>query len=132
MLSSLRRDGIKLGLISDSDGLKGMKMERIEASGLAKLFDSIVVAGEDTPQVKPDSEAFTLMINKLDVSSRNCVSIGDNPATDVDGALRAGMRVIIVKNKLAAQTGSSQRYYLVDRKRLAGFIVDTLRQSDDS
>ena len=132
MLSTLRRDGIKLGLISDSDGLSGMKIERIEASGLAKLFDTIVVAGEDTPQVKPDPEAFMLMIKKLDVGSRNCISIGDNPATDVDGALRAGMKAIIIKNKLVAQSGSSRRYYLVDRKRLAEFIIKTLRQADVS
>jgi HAD superfamily hydrolase (TIGR01509 family) len=130
MLSTLRRDGVKLGLISDSDGLKGMKMERVEASGLAKLFDKIVVAGEDTPQVKPDPEAFILMISKLDVNSRNCVSIGDNPATDVDGALRAGMKAIIIKNNLVAQSGSSKRYYLVDRNRLTRFIIETLQKAD--
>lgn len=128
MLQVLKRYDVKLGLISDSDGLKGMKIERIEASGLARLFDAIVVAGEDTPKVKPDPEAFTLIINRLDIGSRDCVSVGDNPATDVDGALRAGMKVIIIKNKLAAQTSSSQRYYLVERKRLTEFILNTLRK----
>jgi putative hydrolase of the HAD superfamily len=132
MLRTLKHEGIKLGLISDTDGLKGMKKERIEASGLANMFDAIVIAGEDTVNVKPDPGAFTLMINRLDVSSRNCVSIGDNPATDVDGALRTGMKVIIIRNKLAPQAGSSKRYHLVDRKRLTKFIIDTLRATDNS
>jgi hypothetical protein len=40
------------------------------------------------------------------------------------------MKVIIIKNNLAAQTSTSQRYYLVDRRNLTGFIVETLQQAE--
>jgi HAD superfamily hydrolase (TIGR01662 family) len=129
MLRSLRREGIKLGLISDTDGLKGMKMQRIEASGLAKLFDAVVVAGEDTSTVKPEPEAYTLVASRLNISLGNCISIGDNPATDVDGALRTGMKVVIIRNELTPQKSVSQRYYLVERRKLTRFIIDTLRET---
>jgi HAD superfamily hydrolase (TIGR01549 family) len=132
MLHALKHEGIKIGLISDTDGLKNMKTERIEASGLARLFDAIVVAGEDTTHVKPDSEPYILIAERLKVTPRDCVSIGDNPATDVYGALRAGMKTIIIMSRHAPQTGSSQRYYLVERKKMTQFIINSLRTTSSS
>lgn len=132
MLQALKREGIKLGLISDTDGTKGMKTERIEASGLAAMFDATVVAGEETANVKPDAEPYTLIVDRLKTNAASCVSIGDNPGTDVDGALRTGMKVIIIKNKLVPQTANSQRYYLVERGKLTKFITDTLRGKSPS
>lgn len=128
MLDALKHKNIKLGIISDTDGLKGMKMGRIEASGLAKLFDAIVVAGEDTVNVKPDPEPYTLIAEKMEVSPESCISIGDNPSTDVDGALRTRMRAVIIKNENTPQTGLSQRFYAVERKNLVKFIISKLRQ----
>jgi len=125
-LLTLRRRGIKIGVVSDTDGLKGMKSERIQASGLGELFDATVVSGEETAEVKPHTEPFDLICRKLGVHPERCVSVGDNPETDVDGGLKLGMKVIIVKSQETRNEKGSQPYHVVDRKKLTNFIIRIL------
>lgn len=125
-LRTLKRRGTKLGLVSDTDGLKGMKTERIEASGLREFFDASVVSGEETKEVKPHSEPFALISERLGVRPERCVSVGDNPETDVDGGLRLGMKVVIIKNKETKKEKGSKPYYLVDRRELTNSIIRLL------
>jgi HAD superfamily hydrolase (TIGR01549 family) len=128
-LRTLRRKGIKIGVVSDTDGLKGMKAERIQASGLSKFFDATVVSGEETTEVKPHSEPFALISKRLGIRPERCVSVGDNPATDVEGGLNIGMKVLIVKNKKTGGEKEPKEYYIVDRKRLTNFIIRLLEQN---
>jgi putative hydrolase of the HAD superfamily len=125
-LRTLKRRGIKIGLVSDTDGLKGMKIERIEASGLNEFFDALVVSGEETKEVKPHSEPFALISERLEVRPERCVSVGDNPETDVDGGLRLGMKVVIIKNEETKKEKGSNHYYLVDRRELTNSIIRLL------
>jgi len=60
-IRKLKKMGYKLGMVSDSDGTLGMKLYRFKKLPLHRLFDTIVVAGEDTPRVKPGHEAFRLV-----------------------------------------------------------------------
>jgi len=128
-LRTLKRRSIKLGLVSDTDGLKGMKTERIESSGLKEFFDATVVAGEETYEVKPHSEPFSLISERLGVRPERCVSVGDNPATDVEGGLKLGMKVVIIKSKETKNEKGPQSYYIVDRKRLTDFIIRVLGEN---
>ncbi len=128
ILRILKRRGIKLGLVSDTDGLKGMKTERIEASGLRRFFDATVVSGEETIEVKPHSEPFALMSERLGIPAERCVSVGDNPETDVDGGLKLGMKVVIIRSKETRNVKDPQPYYLVDRKRLMNLIIRLLEE----
>jgi putative hydrolase of the HAD superfamily len=96
LLTSLRQKGIKLGLMSDTDGLKGMKAKRIEDAGLVDFFDHILVPGEDTPETKPSTQPFIKMCEKLGVAPENSVHIGDNPKVDISGARELGMKTIIL------------------------------------
>jgi putative hydrolase of the HAD superfamily len=128
-LRTLRHRGIKIGVVSDTDGLKGMKMERLESSGLREFFDAIVVAGEDTVEVKPHSEPFALISERLGVQPEMCVSVGDNPETDVDGGLKLGMKVVIVKSKETKNEKGSHPYLIVYRKRLTNSIIRAIPQN---
>jgi FMN phosphatase YigB (HAD superfamily) len=128
MLSTLRQEGSKLGLVSDTDGLRGMKMRRIEDSGLHEFFDAIVVGGEDTIEVKPHTEPFSLISKMLKVTPRDCVSVGDNPETDVDGGLKLGMQVVIIRNKNSSRENRPTRYHLVKRSGLTRFIVNLIEE----
>nr|MDO8132688.1 HAD hydrolase-like protein [Candidatus Njordarchaeum guaymaensis] len=128
MLSTLKQERIMLGLISDTDGLWGMKTRRIRDSGLHEFFDAIVVGGEDTVEVKPHQEPFVLMAKLLKVTPKNCVSVGDNPETDVDGALKLGMEVVIIRSKNTPQESKSKRYHLVERSKLTRFIITYSRK----
>ena len=95
----LTRAGFRLGMVSDSDGTPGMKMKRIRREPFLKSLEAIVVAGEDTPSVKPSRRPFTLVAERLGLQPNNCVYIGDNPNTDIEGAKGVGMMMILVKRR---------------------------------
>jgi len=95
----LKNAGFRLGMVSDSDGTPRMKMKRIRRQPFLKYLETIVVAGEDTPNVKPSRRPFTLIAEKLGLQPRNCVYIGDNPNTDIQGAKGVGMMMILLKRR---------------------------------
>ncbi len=95
----LKKAGFTLGMVSDSDGTPGMKMKRIRKQPFLKFLAKIVVAGEDTPNVKPSRRPFALVAKRLGLEPRNCVYIGDNPNTDIEGAKGVGMMMILVKRR---------------------------------
>lgn len=95
----LKKAGYRLAMVSDSDGTPGMKKSRIEAVSFRNLFETAVVAGEDTSKVKPSRAPFLLVAKRIGVPARNCVYIGDNPETDVEGAKAVGMTTILVKRR---------------------------------
>lgn len=95
----LKNAGFRLGMVSDSDGTLGMKMKRIRRQPFLKSLEAIVVAGEDTPNVKPSRRPFTLVAERLGLRPWNCVYIGDNPHTDIEGAKGVGMMMILVKRR---------------------------------
>ncbi len=95
----LKRAGFRLAMVSDSDGTPGMKLKRIRKQPFLKDLGTIVVAGEDTPAVKPSREPFLLVAKRLGVRTANCVYIGDNPNTDIKGAKGVGMMMILVKRR---------------------------------
>jgi putative hydrolase of the HAD superfamily len=96
-IDRLKKVGFRLGMVSDSDGTPGMKLKRIRQQPFLKSLEAIVVAGEDTPSVKPSRRPFTLVAERLGLQPGNCVYIGDNPNTDIDGAKGVGMMMILVK-----------------------------------
>lgn len=98
-LSYLKEKGYKLGLITDTDVEPGVKRERVDRLEFVKLFDAVVISGEDTPETKPSPKPFLLLASKLGVSVGECVVVGDKPFTDIKGANDTGMRTIWVKRR---------------------------------
>ncbi|MFX0133766.1 MAG: HAD family hydrolase [Candidatus Hodarchaeota archaeon] len=88
----------KLALISDTDGLKGMKKLRIQKSNIAHYFDYIIVPGDDTQAVKPDPEPFLQIVKmaKVNASKEECIMVGDKPFTDIKGAKNAGFTTVLI------------------------------------
>ncbi len=115
----LKKAGFRLGMVSDSDGTPGMKMKRIRQQPFLKFLEAIVVAGEDTPNVKPSRRPFMLVAERLGLRPRNCVYIGDNPNTDIEGAKGVGMMMILVKRR--GPKGGHPDY-------LARSLIDAARQ----
>ena len=95
-LSELRRCGLRLGIVTNTDGEPGLKRDRIRRDGVEGLFDVIVVAGDDTTHVKPHPEPFIRALQILDMNGREVVYIGDRVSTDVPGAKAVGMHVGII------------------------------------
>jgi putative hydrolase of the HAD superfamily len=92
VLVELRRRGLELGVISNSDG----RIEAdLRASGLgvhfAFVLDSSVVGVE-----KPDPAIFALALSRLRLPAEDAVYVGDVYAIDVLGARRAGIEAVLM------------------------------------
>jgi len=110
-LEYLRNEGYKLGLLTDDDGTIGRKGRRISRLSLKEFFDACVVAGDETSERKPNPLPFLLVADRLGVSPRRCVMIGDKPFTDIEGGRGAGMLTILVVRR--RWTASAQADYEV-------------------
>lgn len=117
LLQALKRKKILLGLLSDTDSLKGMKSKRIEHSGLGRFFDAVVIAGEDTEEVKPDKLPFVKIVQLLGVPPKNCIFVGDYLKVDVLGAKKLGMKTIIIQNKAHYGKVSVRPDYILRREK---------------
>jgi putative hydrolase of the HAD superfamily len=107
-------------MVSDSDGTPGMKRKRIRQVTFHNLFEAIVVAGEDTPRVKPGHESFTLIAKKLRVQPKSSIYVGDNPGTDIDGAKAVGMISVIVHRR--GNRGGEPDYRVPNLRSLPGLV----------
>lgn len=97
ILVYLKNKKYLLGMVTDTDGVKELKSERIKKLNLKKWFDFIVVAGEDIRQTKPDKAPFLLIAKKLKLKPKECLFVGNNIYVDVLGAKKAGMATVLVK-----------------------------------
>jgi len=98
-LRYLKKKGLLLGLLSDTDSLKGMKTLRINKLPFKHFFNVIAIAGEDTAEMKPSPEPCELIARKLGVTTSECVFVGDKPLTDIKGAKTAGMKTTHICRK---------------------------------
>ena len=98
-LRYLKSKGYKLALVTDTDGVRGMKRRRAERPKFAELFDTIVIGGEDTARTKPSPEPLLLAASRLGMHPAQCIFVGDKPFTDIKAAKTAGMRTIWVKRR---------------------------------
>lgn len=99
ILDYLNGKGYALGLVTDTDGSKFSKRERIFKFDFSGLFDTVVVGGEDTPKPKPDPSPFKLAAENLGVSTGGCVMVGDKPFTDIKGANSVGMKTVLIERR---------------------------------
>ena len=94
VLAAGRRHG-PIGLITNfSDG--PMQREKIRGAGLEGQFDGIYISGE-VGVWKPEPGIFEHAASDLGVSPSDCVHIGNNIQSDVEGALAAGMKAVLVE-----------------------------------
>jgi putative hydrolase of the HAD superfamily len=121
----LKRAGYKLGIVSDSDGTPRMKRKRIRGVSFHNLFEATVVAGEDTPRVKPGHESFDLIARKLEVQPKSSIYVGDNPRTDIEGAKAMGMISVIVNRR--GNRGGDPDYRVPNLRALPGLVTSIQR-----
>ena len=93
-LRELKRQGFKLGVVSDGFRLKAWM--RLNEAGLDGYFDAVVTY-EDTGKRKPAKDPFLLICDELDVNPEECLMLGDWPERDVQGGRLAGMKTCLAK-----------------------------------
>jgi HAD superfamily hydrolase (TIGR01549 family) len=65
-----------------------------EAKARRAGFTGRVIASGDLGVQKPDPKAFAVLVDELGGDPERCFYIGDDPVSDVQGALGAGLRAI--------------------------------------
>lgn len=89
-LDLLKRDGWRLGIISNSEG---RVHELLTNVGIRGFFDVLVDSGVEGVS-KPDPAIFRLATARAGVDAPRCLYVGDQPDVDVKAARAAGMDVI--------------------------------------
>ena len=91
-LRRLAARGIALGVISNWDDTLEPILDR---KGLRPFFRTIV-ASTSLGRAKPDRRVFEHALAQLDVSADEAWHVGDDPTADALGAVRAGMRAVLL------------------------------------
>ncbi|MBA3521405.1 MAG: HAD family hydrolase [Gemmatimonadales bacterium] len=91
-LDRLRQAGLRLGIISNSDGRVAAALE---ASGLRHHFD-VVVDSALVGVEKPDPAIFRAALEALEVAPGEALYVGDLYQVDVLGARAAGMDAVLL------------------------------------
>lgn len=81
----------KLGMLTN--GAPGLQLEKIEASGLAPFFQTVIVSGEHGIG-KPKPEIFQRVLDNLGVTSEEAVMVGNSMERDIAGAQAAGITAV--------------------------------------
>jgi HAD superfamily hydrolase (TIGR01509 family) len=90
-LGRLRAGGLRLGVVSNSDGRVA---EALRAAGLEQYFD-VIIDSMHAGVEKPDPAIFRPALEALDVRPEETVYVGDLYDVDVAGARAAGMAAVL-------------------------------------
>jgi putative hydrolase of the HAD superfamily len=91
-LRALRELGLRLVVVSNWDV---SLHERLEETGLAPLVDGAVASAE-LGHAKPEGAIFARALELAGAAPDAALHAGDSPREDVEGALAAGMRAVLV------------------------------------
>jgi putative hydrolase of the HAD superfamily len=92
VLSELAAAGIRLGLISNSHRCLASFQAHFELRGLI----AAALSSSEHGFMKPHPSIFSAALQLVDVPAADSVMVGDSVRQDVDGALRAGMRAVLL------------------------------------
>jgi putative hydrolase of the HAD superfamily len=105
-LRALRAAGIRTVVVSNWDF---SLHERLQETGLAQLVDGALASAE-VGSAKPDGAIFAAALALAGAAPEEAWHVGDTPEADVDGALAAGLRpVLIARRDVAGGPGSRGR-----------------------
>lgn len=98
-----------------SNGFDEIQFTKIESAGIGHYFDQVITSGSAGYR-KPEPEIFDYILDKIGTTKTQCVMIGDNPLSDIEGAHRYGM---------------DQVYYNVHKKACAVKPTHTINNFDE-
>lgn len=115
-LEEFRRRGYRLALVTN--GLHCWQWRKIAHHELEGWFD-VVLVGEDTGHFKPHPHMFLEALERFGLSPREALVVGDMPDRDIEGALAAGIRPVLI-------THESRFPYVVDTSGLGEEALSNL------
>jgi putative hydrolase of the HAD superfamily len=98
-LRALADTGVRLGIVSNADGLMGARLAQLEVCqvgpGIAVDVECVIDSG-NVGVMKPDPRIFHAALDAMGVDPAKTWYVGDMPAIDVVGARRAGLRPFVM------------------------------------
>ena len=95
-LESVRRDGRRTGLISNTGATPGPALRPVLARhGVLALLD-VATFSDEEGRSKPAPDIFRRTLSALDVQPHEALFVGDTPELDVAGPLQVGMWTVQV------------------------------------
>lgn len=91
LLDHIKAQGYHIGILSN--GFKEVQYRKIKTAGIESYID-LVVLSDDIGINKPDARIFNHALKLANSSPSRTLMIGDNPSTDIDGAINAGWHAI--------------------------------------
>jgi putative hydrolase of the HAD superfamily len=76
-----------------TNGFTEVQNIKLDNCGIRKYFNTIIIS-EEHGLTKPNIEIFRLAEQKAKATPDNCVMIGDNWVSDIEGAIGAGWRAV--------------------------------------
>lgn len=73
-----------------SNGFDEIQFIKLKSSGVDHFFDKVITSGRAGFR-KPQPEIFEFALNEIGASKNECVMIGDNPVSDIEGAYNYGI-----------------------------------------
>ena len=94
LIGKLRAAGVKTALVTNvPDERVYSQRAKIDALGLCGVMDAVVISGE-VGMHKPDKRIYLYACDLLGVSPEECIFVGDDPDSDIKGALASGMEAV--------------------------------------
>lgn len=92
LLERIRRHGLPVGILSN--GFVEVQHRKIASAGLTDMIDMVVLS-DDIGVNKPDKRLYehAMRVSGFSTPERH-IMIGDNPDTDISGAINAGWQAI--------------------------------------
>ena len=103
----------KIVVMSDSDGSRKLKVDRIKNVGIYDAVDLIVLGG-DVKINKPSRKFYDYIFKRLKVKACDCVMVGDKPEVDLKLAKKLGMETVWIKKGSWARKLKGKKFSYVD------------------
>jgi HAD superfamily hydrolase (TIGR01509 family) len=104
VLRALAAAGLRIGLISNSHRCLASFESHFELRGLI----AAAVSSAEHGRMKPHPSIFRAALDLLDVPAEDALMVGDSVSQDVEGALGAGMRAVLLHRAAGAHPRAPQ------------------------
>jgi putative hydrolase of the HAD superfamily len=98
-LHTLADTGVRLGIISNADGLIGQRLAEMEilqvGEGIGVAVECVIDSGA-VGVMKPDPRIFRLALDAMGITPSDAWYVGDMPGIDVVGARAAGLYPVLM------------------------------------
>ncbi|MFO8109384.1 MAG: HAD family hydrolase [Thermoplasmata archaeon] len=94
VLESLKKQGVKLALVTDAE--RGEALKRLRKAGIEKHFD-LIVTFDTTGKKKPDLAPYFHCLDKMGLKPEEVVMVGDSLDRDIMPGKKLGMLTVHAK-----------------------------------